>query len=158
MSGIRGKDTKPEIGLRKALFARGLRYRLHVPDLPGKPDIVFPRYRAALFVHGCFWHMHNCPLFRMPSTREEFWRKKLESNRRRDIMNIRALLQSGWRVLIVWECAFKRAGNEQLCRVADMAGEWIRASEKAPMLASIALERGEPAMIPEEYGIGDETG
>jgi DNA mismatch endonuclease (patch repair protein) len=72
MAGIRGKNTKPEIALRKALFARGFRYRLHVPNLPGKPDIVLPRYRATVFVNGCFWHGHDCPLFRLPGTRVDF--------------------------------------------------------------------------------------
>ena len=84
MSGIRGKDTKPEVLIRKALHGRGLRYRLHASDLPGKPDLVFPRYGAALFIHGCFWHGHDCKYFKLPATRTEFWGGEINDNRDRD--------------------------------------------------------------------------
>lgn len=106
MSRIRGKNTKPEIQVRKSLFALGLRYRIHAP-LPGRPDICFPKYRTVVFVHGCFWHGHNCRLFRMPKTNRAFWREKIESNQRRDIDARRQLRAAGWRVLTVWECSLR---------------------------------------------------
>jgi DNA mismatch endonuclease (patch repair protein) len=106
MSGIRGKNTKPEIFLRKGLHAEGFRFRIHAP-LPGRPDMVFPKWHAVLFVHGCFWHCHNCHLFKWPSSRPEFWRTKISGNLTRDEANITRLLEAGWRVGIVWECALK---------------------------------------------------
>ena len=107
MSGIRATDTKPEMMLRKALHARGFRYRLYDKRLPGKPDIVLPKYNAVIFVHGCFWHGHDCHLFKMPQTRTEFWQEKIEGNRTRDARNRKLLLDAGWRVADVWECAVK---------------------------------------------------
>ena len=157
MAGIRGKDTKPEILLRKALFARGFRYRLHASDLPGRPDMVLPKYRAALFVHGCFWHMHDCGLFRLPSTRREFWRQKLAGNRERDARQRAALRDAGWRVMVVWECAFKRAPAERINEVADLVAGWLRSSESPPCV-SIALEGGKPALFVEDQRVGDEAG
>ena len=107
MANIRGKNTQPELLIRKGLHARGFRYRLHDARLPGKPDIVFPKYGAVIFVNGCFWHRHDCDLFRWPSTRPEFWKEKIEGNRRRDLQSIADLESLGWRVLTVWECAVK---------------------------------------------------
>ena len=107
MSGIRGKNTKPEITVRSLLHRHGFRFRIHVDSLPGKPDIVMKRHRAAIFVHGCFWHAHHCHLFKMPFTRTEFWKAKIEGNRNRDKDNIKALKESGWRVLTIWECSLK---------------------------------------------------
>lgn len=112
MRNIKGKNTKPEILLRRALHARGLRYRLHCRDLPGSPDLVFPKYRAVIFVHGCFWHRHGCKYTSMPSTRKDFWVQKFSQNVRRDEKNVRALEQAGWRVGIVWECQLKKAHGE----------------------------------------------
>ncbi len=125
MSGIRGKDTKGEFVIRKGLHARGLRYRLNVKDLPGKPDIVLPRHHAVVFFNGCFWHQHDCPLFRWPKTREEFWRDKLAKNRKRDRRVIAELAGSGWRVGIVWECGLKAAGKDPVALLDDVAG-WVR--------------------------------
>lgn len=106
MSGIRGKHTKPEMIVRRALFAAGYRFRLHRRDLPGAPDIVLPGRRVAIFAHGCFWHMHvGCKNARLPSTRVEFWRNKLSRNAARDELATQALQNAGWRVLVVWECA-----------------------------------------------------
>lgn len=106
MSGIRTKHTKPEILVRKALFLQGYRFRLHRKDLPGAPDIVMAGRRIAIFVHGCFWHMHaGCRFAKIPSTRTEFWLNKLQGNVARDQRAIATLLESGWRVLTVWECA-----------------------------------------------------
>ena len=107
MSGIRGKNTKPEILVRKALHARGFRYRLHGRRLPGKPDIVLPKYNAVIFVHGCFWHGHDCHLFKLPRSRTEFWQEKIKSNRERDVEIRKLLLDNGWRVAEVWECSVK---------------------------------------------------
>lgn len=108
MRAVKSKDTKPEVALRKALFALGYRYRLNVKDLPGKPDLVFPKHRTALFVHGCFWHGHNCKRgARIPKTNADYWREKISRNRTRDEKNKAALETLGWRVLTVWECELK---------------------------------------------------
>ena len=105
MAGIRGKGTKPEIVVRRALFAQGFRFRLHRSDLPGGPDIVLPRRKVAIFVHGCFWHQHaGCRFAKLPSSNADFWRNKLDGNVQRDRRAIEALRSAGWRVLTVWEC------------------------------------------------------
>jgi DNA mismatch endonuclease (patch repair protein) len=129
MSGIRGKDTKPEMVLRRALHARGFRYRLHDRHLPGRPDLVFPRFRAAIFVNGCFWHGHDCHLFRLPATRPEFWEAKIASNRLRDAQAESELLQSGWRVLKVWECALKGRTSRPPEWIIDTVSAWIAGRE-----------------------------
>lgn len=125
MSGIRGKDTKPEILIRKALFARGWRYRLHDKRLPGKPDLVFPRLRAVIFVDGCFWHGHHCHLFKLPSSRIEFWTEKIGRNRERDIEVRRKLDELGWRHLTVWECALKGRTRLPIVDVIDRVVQWL---------------------------------
>jgi DNA mismatch endonuclease, patch repair protein len=107
MSGIRGKNTRPELVIRKALHRAGFRYRLHDKKLPGKPDLVFPKYRAVIFVHGCFWHGHDCHLFKWHKTRPAFWNKKITGNKANDDMVMTALNGQGWRTLIIWECAIK---------------------------------------------------
>lgn len=105
MSLIRGTGSAPEMKLRRLVHRMGFRYRLHVKELPGKPDLVFPSRRAVIFMHGCFWHRHRgCKLARLPKSKLEFWKPKLEANRKRDIKNQRRLKASGWRVLVVWEC------------------------------------------------------
>lgn len=125
MAGIRGKDTRPEMILRRGLHARGFRFRLHDRRLPGSPDLVFPGRRAAVFVHGCFWHGHACPLFRLPATRQEFWRAKIEGNAARDKAAEAALLADGWRVFTIWECALKGRGRLPAETVLDRAAEWL---------------------------------
>lgn len=129
MARIRGKDTKPEIIIRKELFRKGFRYRLHDKKLTGKPDIVLPRYRAVIFVHGCFWHGHACPLFRLPSTRTDFWKTKVDRNRHNDARAISTLLTSDWRVAIVWECTLKGRGKWQLNVLIDAITQWLRGSD-----------------------------
>lgn len=110
MSRIRGKNTKPEILLRKLLHASGYRFRLHTPNLPGKPDIVLKKYKTAIFVHGCFWHRHPCcPEATMPKSRVEFWQAKFKATVERDARKVSELEQSGWRVIVVWECALKKS-------------------------------------------------
>lgn len=109
MSRVKGSDTKPELVVRRRLFAAGFRYRLHAKDLPGKPDIVLPRFRMAVFVHGCFWHGHSCRKGRRPSSNDAFWAGKLDSNMRRDAEARAALAGMGWSVWTVWECQLKRS-------------------------------------------------
>lgn len=125
MSGIRGKNTKPEILIRRLLHRQGFRFRLHDRKLPGKPDIVLPRYHAVIFVHGCFWHGHDCPLFKMPGTHQNFWREKIARNQANDRKNNEALLSAGWRVGIVWECAIRGAGKHP-DKVAHRLSNWLR--------------------------------
>jgi DNA mismatch endonuclease, patch repair protein len=108
MSRIFGKNSSPEMKLRRMVHSSGFRYRLHVKNLPGKPDLVFPKRRAVLFMHGCFWHRHEgCKLARLPKSRVDFWTKKLEANRQRDMQNQGLLRKMGWRVLVVWECQLR---------------------------------------------------
>lgn len=122
MSGIRGKDTKPELALRRALHRDGFRYRLHAKNLPGRPDLVFPRFKAAVFVNGCFWHGHEgCKYFKIPSTRTDFWTKKLDSNRARDRLRRDQLEGSGWRTAVVWECAMRHQQSE----VVEQVERWL---------------------------------
>lgn len=125
MSGIRGCNTKPEIIIRSLLHRHGFRFRIHVRNLPGKPDIVLPRYHAAVFVHGCFWHGHDCHLFRWPGTRQDFWHEKIRKNQANDNRAKEALLAKGWRVGIVWECALRGAGKN-IEGVAQSLEDWLR--------------------------------
>jgi DNA mismatch endonuclease, patch repair protein len=129
MSAIKGKDTQPELLVRKALHQQGLRYRLHVRGLAGTPDLVFPRYKTVVFVHGCFWHQHGCSNSRTPETRKDFWTTKLRGNKERDDAQVKLLLEQGWRVAVVWECSVKqalRSGDPLLLR---SLGYWIMASK-----------------------------
>ena len=114
MSRIRGGNTKPELLIRKALHARGFRYRLHRRDLPGRPDVVLPRYHAVIFIHGCFWHGHSCHLVKRPATREAFWREKLGNNAARDKDVIASLQAAGWKAAIIWECALRGTSKQPL--------------------------------------------
>lgn len=125
MAGIRGKDTRPEMILRRGLHARGFRFRLHERRLPGSPDLVFSGRRAVIFVHGCFWHGHGCHLFRIPATRQEFWRAKIEANTARDAAAEGALVADNWRVLTIWECALKGRERLPVETVLDRAAGWL---------------------------------
>lgn len=127
MASIRGKDTKPEMVLRKSLHARGFRYRLHGKGLPGKPDMVFRRFKAVCFVHGCFWHHHEgCRYAATPATRVDYWRAKFEGNQARDKAAVESLQKSGWRVAIVWECDLK--GGAALT-TAERVADWLEGTE-----------------------------
>jgi DNA mismatch endonuclease (patch repair protein) len=123
MSGIRSRDTKPEIQLRRSLHRSGFRFRLHRKELQGSPDIVLPRWKAAVFVHGCFWHRHeSCRFATMPATRPEFWTAKFDKNVARDRRNIEALVSAGWRVAIVWECSIRLEPTTTMQRLES----WLR--------------------------------
>ena len=124
MSGIRGKNTKPELMIRKALHARGFRYRLHC-DLPGKPDICLPKHRAVIFVHGCFWHGHGCHLFKKPTTRTDFWLGKIARNQQVDATAHESLRVDGWRVATVWECALKGRTRLNFDEAIDTLSAWL---------------------------------
>ena len=128
MAGIRGKNTKPEVVLRSALHRLGLRFRIHDRGLPGKPDIVFPRFRAAVQVHGCFWHRHErCRFATSPSSNSEFWQAKFETNVKRDRQSQADLEEHGWRTGVVWECAVRERGAPA---VALELAHWLQGSDK----------------------------
>lgn len=152
MSGIRGRDTKPEKLIRSLLHRRGFRFRVNHPDLPGKPDIVFPGLRAVVFVHGCFWHGHDCPLFRLPGTRTEFWATKIGRNRVNDARVMQALRDAGWRVGTVWECVL-RGRYRDIPGSVEALAEWLRSEVPvielrcpviSPPVAVMDLPAGEP--------------
>ncbi|MBW8684690.1 very short patch repair endonuclease [Chitinophaga rhizophila] len=114
MSQIKGKNTKPEMLVRRFLFSKGFRYRLHSKGLPGKPDLVFPKHKTVIFIHGCFWHAHtNCRYSVIPKTRTDWWREKIIGNVNRDIEKSILLNQMGWRVLTIWECELKSSRKEE---------------------------------------------
>lgn len=125
MAAIRDKDTKTELIIRRGLHAKGFRYSLHNRKLPGRPDLVLPKYNAVIFVNGCFWHGHDCHLFKWPGTREEFWREKIGANVKRDQKNLVALHEIGWRTGIVWECALKGRGRLPREALLDQLSEWL---------------------------------
>jgi DNA mismatch endonuclease (patch repair protein) len=140
MSGIQGKNTKPEMLVRSLLHRSGFRFRLHRKDLPGKPDIVLPKYRAVIFVHGCFWHGHECKYFRWPSSRPDFWRAKIERNRLNDATYVAELLETGWRVAVVWECATRGQTDESLVRVGKEIGTWLYSDDVSFVLSGSKLK------------------
>lgn len=137
MSGIKAKNTQPEILVRRMLFASGYRFRLHRRDLPGTPDIVMPGRKIAIFVHGCFWHFHSrCRFAKMPTTRADFWVPKLESNAVRDKRTTAKLQEMGWRVLVVWECATR--GNDAAAALQDAMSRWIEGSDPMGEMGGMA--------------------
>ena len=125
MGRIKGKDTKPELIVRSIVHRMGFRFRLHRRDLPGAPDLVFPKYKKVIFIHGCFWHGHKCHLFKKPSTNINFWRMKITSNKKNDRQVIKQLLGDGWRVLVVWECCLKGKGKLPLKNTIDKVEKWL---------------------------------
>lgn len=125
MSKISGKETRPEILVRKYLFARGFRFRKNEKRLPGKPDIVLPKYRTAIFVHGCFWHGHNCKAGKLPETRNEFWTKKISETKNRDEKNRGELEKLGWKVIVIWQCELNNKLNRQI-RLDQLVNQIIK--------------------------------
>ncbi len=136
MASVRRRDTGPEILLRHSLHRLGFRYRLNCRNLPGSPDIVFPRLRTVIFVHGCFWHAHGCRETTVPSTRNRFWREKFRANKKRDKRKSGLLLAAGWRVLVVWECALKGRNMVRFDRVISFTAKWLKSKEKFRELAN----------------------
>jgi DNA mismatch endonuclease (patch repair protein) len=126
MSRIKGKDTKIELEVRRGLHALGFRYRLGGAGLPGRPDIVLPKHRTVVFVHGCFWHRHSCHLFRLPKTRPEFWEAKIDANAKRDRMRESELIAMGWRVETIWECQLRGLSTETRGAVIIALADRIR--------------------------------
>jgi DNA mismatch endonuclease, patch repair protein len=125
MARIGARDTVPEMIVRRGLHASGFRFRLHVRSLPGTPDLVLAKHKAVVFIHGCFWHGHDCPAFRLPTTRHEFWAGKIGGNKARDTANLAALRALGWRVAVVWECATRRKTLVERASVLDRLGQWL---------------------------------
>jgi DNA mismatch endonuclease (patch repair protein) len=130
MAAIKGRDTKPELIIRKALHHAGFRYRLHAKDLPGKPDLVLPKYNSALFINGCFWHRHDCHLFKWPGTRQDFWKKKIMGNVANDQKKLAMLHDAGWRTGIVWECALKGKTRISEDEAIQHLSEWLKSDHK----------------------------
>lgn len=126
MSGIRAKNTSPEIFIRKGLHARGFRYRLHVKDIPGSPDLVFPKHNALIQIHGCFWHGHECHYCKPPATNPEFWQNKIMQNKTRDRQNLDKQIEAGWRCLIIWECAIRLSRRSvSSLDVIELSAQWL---------------------------------
>jgi DNA mismatch endonuclease (patch repair protein) len=139
MAGIRGKDTKPELVLRRALHRLGLRYRLHAVGLPGRPDITLPKHRAVIEVQGCFWHRHkNCEFCTEPASNSGFWKAKFDETVERDKRNLAALQKLGWRVAIVWECSVKEQGPEA---IAERLVAWLRSGRSFKEISSADAKR-----------------
>lgn len=134
MQRILSKNTKPELFVRRALHARGFRFRLHTKLAGIRPDIVLRSRRAAIFVHGCFWHGHNCHLFRWPKTRPDFWRSKIVGNRARDRKSVRALAKEQWSVATVWECAIRNRTPEDVEKLINSLENWIRKPDRPQTL------------------------
>jgi DNA mismatch endonuclease, patch repair protein len=126
MAAIRGRDTGPELFVRRALFARGFRFRVNCRDLPGRPDLKLTKYGAVILVHGCFWHGHSCHLFRAPTSNVAFWEAKILRNRERDLRDVQALSALGWRVCVVWECATRLGRSEAAAaKLVDGIAAWL---------------------------------
>lgn len=130
MRGIRAKNTKPEMQVRRMLHKAGFRYRLHDRRLPGTPDLVLPKYRAAIFVSGCFWHGHDCKFFRMPATRPEFWQAKITRNRLNDAKARGKLAAARWRHVTVWECALRGREPAAIAATGKRLATWIKSDKK----------------------------
>lgn len=131
MSKIRGQNTKPELEVRRVLWKMGYRYQLYRKDLPGKPDLVFPKYKAVIFINGCFWHKHGCRFSKLPATNMKFWKQKIESNCLRDKKNIEELKDLGWRVCIIWECAIRnKSWKTESDSVINTVAAWLHSNER----------------------------
>lgn len=129
MSNIKAINTKPELMIRSLLHAKGFRFRIHRKDLPGKPDIVLPKYKAIIFIHGCFWHGHeNCRLFKLPGSRTEFWQNKISKNQINDTRALELLIASGWRVCTIWECATRKSKKDPES-LSEILTKWLHSNE-----------------------------
>jgi DNA mismatch endonuclease (patch repair protein) len=141
MSANLGKNTSPEIEIRRALFRRGFRYRIHDTRLPGRPDIVLKKYRVAVFVHGCFWHGHECHRSPKSKSNRHFWNSKIARNNSRDLNARNALLKMGWRVLVIWECAVRRRSPPfDQSRDLNTVADWIKSSGRLAVLSEVGFE------------------
>lgn len=130
MSGIRSRNTRPEMRVRSGLHRRGFRFRVNRKDLPGTPDVVLPKHNVLIYVHGCFWHGHGCHLFKWPQTRPEFWRAKIEANKSRDVRTLDSAREQGWRVAVIWECGIKgKTQLENIEEFLDLVAHWITTEE-----------------------------
>lgn len=138
MARVRSRDTRPEMVVRRGLHARGFRYRLHVKDLPGKPDMVFRKYGAVVLINGCFWHGHDCQLYRFPKSNTSYWIPKIRGNIERDKRHMRALRERGWRILIIWECALKGRNKLPLVCVLDDSSRWLINGSQFQEIAGVA--------------------
>lgn len=139
MARIGPKDSDIELFIRRALHARGYRFRLHARNLPGRPDILFPRYRAVIQVHGCFWHQHDCSLFRLPSTNTDLWKTKLDENRARDLRTKAQLESLGWRVLEIWECSIRNQTKEGQGQVINQTAAWLNSYACSAAISGASL-------------------
>ncbi|HAT2106138.1 TPA: very short patch repair endonuclease [Legionella pneumophila] len=144
MAGIRNKNTKPEMIIRKELFARGYRYRLHCKGVPGKPDLILSKYNAVIFINGCFWHCHDCHLFKWPKTRKDFWESKIQSNKNRDQLNREILLKDGWRILNIWECALKGKTRLDRERLIIEVESWLAGCSNYSHICGTINDKDEP--------------
>jgi DNA mismatch endonuclease, patch repair protein len=148
MAGIQSKNTKPETLIRKALHARGFRYSLHPKRLPGKPDIVMPKWRVVIFVHGCFWHWHGCRMSKLPTSNASFWQQKLMGNQLRDAEVKQALVNLGWRSATVWECATRgKTAQENLPNLLNALDSWIRYQAKSMTFELCSMPADPPAAL-----------
>lgn len=129
MSAVKGKNTTPEMRVRRLLHSRGYRYRLHCKHVKGKPDIVFKKYKAVIFIHGCFWHYHGCRKTNIPEDNHDFWKEKLEKNKARDQRVVEGLIEEGWRVLIIWECALKGKNKLHDEDCFKQISDWIKGTQ-----------------------------
>lgn len=139
MAAIRATNTKPELIIRKGLHVSGFRYRLHAEKLPGKPDLVLAKYRAVVFINGCFWHGHDCHLFHWPATREAFWREKIGGNVARDERNLTELRKAGWRIALIWECALKGKTRRSSGEVIDTLGRWLLTDDRELQIRGVQI-------------------
>lgn len=138
MAAIPSKNTKPELLVRRELFRRGFRYTLHKKGMPGSPDLLFRKYHAVIFVNGCFWHGHGCGTVKLPASNSAFWKQKIIRNRKRDDRSIAKLLDSGWRVMTVWECAFNRRHGWDISVIGQQLTDWLQSKK---IQASIHAKR-----------------
>jgi DNA mismatch endonuclease (patch repair protein) len=138
MKAIKSSHTKPEMVFRKVLHANGYRFRLHKTELPGKPDLVLPKHRVAIFVNGCFWHRHGCYLFKWPGTNRKWWENKLNKTAERDAAMHERLIKQGWRVYVVWECSLRGKYRRDLSSVLSEFEVWLHGSESKGEISSLA--------------------